>query len=392
MSKIRSVNEHDDKHASDIMDNRLNFVDVARAYAIALVLFSHAMLDTGGEKWTAAHGFEEILQVVVRSGTPLFIFMFGMMLEIAYTRVARRDGFGAVRARLFKRSWQCYLGYALTAMAGVIGGYQTISQGSKTLLFLGGTHYSNVLRVYVILLLVAPLIVRLRLRFGVQSLVAIIGCVWLLDIVLLNRLDNTPFGYLTRWVGIFVGGGKARQGPSVVHGLTFALAGMIVAGGLDQWKKNGLSRFYSYAVIMLVVSLLVLVPLVATMGLTEVAKSFADFGKFRSHNHYGYYALGLALCIVTLLALAAVVPRCPLRPWTRVPLQFGQASLSSFAGGNALLALFPPGTLKTYFAGGAAVVASVGFVVFMLAAANWRRIWGLVPAGRLFAPPVRNAP
>ena len=371
--------------------DRINFVDVARAYAIALVLFSHAMIDTGGWAWADDHGYGA-LNLLVRSGTPLFVFMFGMMLEIAYVRAARRKGVGAVRARLLRRSWQCYLGYALTAVAGVIGGHHTIEEGARALLFLGDTHFSDILRLYAILLLVAPLIIRLRIRFGVRSLVAILAGVWLLDVLLLNRLDSVSLGLLEHWAGSLLGIGPERYGPSVVHGLTFFLAGMIVAEGLEGWQQRGFGRFYRNAGLLLLTCALVLTPLVVSMGLTSLAKSYVIIAQFRSHNHVGYYALGLVLCIGTLLVLSVVVSGGRLRSWTRVPLQFGRASLSSFAGGNILLALIPPGMLRSWCGGSYSLVTSLAFVLVVLALANGGRVWDLLPRRRLLQAPLRNAP
>ena len=349
------------------------------------------MIDTGGWSWAATHhlGF---IKLAVRTGTPLFVFMFGMMLEIVYVRAARREGLGAVRKRLLNRSWQCYLGYALTAVAGTIGGYQTVAQGARALLFLDNTHFSNVLRLYAIVLLAAPLVVRFRLQFGIKGLVGVLGCIWVLDVLLLNRLDGASFAPVNYSVGFLVGAGPLGQGPSVVHGLTFVLVGMIVAGGLRNWQDEGLRRFYRYALTALALLVLVLAPLALAMGPRALAESYIRVWDFRVHNHFGYYTLGLALCIATLLTFAVVIPRGPLPPWTRVPLQFGQASLSSFAGGNILLALVPPGVLQSHLKGGAAVVASVAFVAVVLGIANGRRVLGLLPASRLFAPPARDAP
>ena len=182
------------------MSDRLNFIDVARAYAIALALFAHAMTAFGGWDFLfvpVAAG----LKLVTATATPLFVFMFGLMLELHYARRAVRDGFEPTMKRLLKRGGQCYVGYALTAIAGVIGGYLTITEAGLALAFLDNARFGNILRLYSLALVVAPAVLWLRLQFGVRVIALGIVAIWIGDIIL-DAYSEQTFGRVTTWVGM----------------------------------------------------------------------------------------------------------------------------------------------------------------------------------------------
>ena len=147
---------------------RLNFIDVARSYAIMLALFSHAMFVFGG---FSALGEDALkIKLFTRTATPLFVFMFGMMLELVYARKARENGLSSVVRRLILRSAQCYLGYQLTVVAGMISDNISLSEGTNALLFLDNAMFGNILRLYSVVLLLAIPIIWIRYRTGTVSL------------------------------------------------------------------------------------------------------------------------------------------------------------------------------------------------------------------------------
>lgn len=67
-----------------------------------------------------------MLKQFTRSATPIFVFMFGFMVEFVYTRRARNLGVSAVRRRIYVRSFQCYVAYALVSFSAYLGDYKTI--------------------------------------------------------------------------------------------------------------------------------------------------------------------------------------------------------------------------------------------------------------------------
>ena len=367
---------------------RLYFVDVARAYAIALALFTHGMTDFGG--WESGLALEP-LRFVVRSATPLFMFMFGMMLELAYARRAEREGLQSVVPRLLKRAWQCYLGYALTAVAMVIGGYVGLRGAFQSLYAVGDTHYSGILLIYAVALVVAPSLLWLRLRFGSRPLFLLLCFIWGVAFFVTPIYENTSFGLFTQWMGRFLGVGSYHVGPSAFHAFTFILVGMLVARGLDGWHERGLSRFYLYAGVVLAISLGITLYLVATRGLADTYTSYSNYDGFRSHNQIGFFSIGLIQCILTLVALSVLIPRDGLPEWTRIPLRFGQASLLSFAVGNIALSLIPPGSLRGAF-GAAAPLVAIAYVLAILALVNWREFAGMAAPRLSRAVAWRKAP
>ena len=355
------------------MSNRLNFIDVARAYAIGLALFAHSISTLSGWSFEGA-GF---VLAITRTATPLFIFIFGMMLEVVYVRRVQRGGIRPSSQRLLMRAGQCYVGYALTVCAGIMGGYLTAREGALALVFLESAHFSNILRLYAVALALAPALLLLRLRYGRRLLVGLLVTVWILDFALLDHYDGVALGSLTPWFGILLGTGSFLGGPSVFHGLTFVLAGQLVASGLTDWREKGLGRFYRYGSIVLVAAITVAGCLAFSQGVLGVLRGFIQYSVFRAHNHIGYYAVGLIACLVTTFVLSVIIPKATLPAWSGIPLKFGQASLFSFSLGNVLLNLIPEAVVGSGL-GLASLPISLCFVAVMLLLVNWRPALGIV--------------
>ncbi len=58
---------------------RLAFIDCARTFAVLLALLSHGLSTTGSFEHLEAGGFDP--RHLTRTATPLFVFMFGFMVE-----------------------------------------------------------------------------------------------------------------------------------------------------------------------------------------------------------------------------------------------------------------------------------------------------------------------
>jgi len=274
---------------------RLNFIDVARSYAIILALFSHAMLAFGG---FAALGEDALkIKLFTRTATPLFVFMFGMMLAIP--------------------------------------------------------------------------IIWLRCRAGPISLVIMLIAIWVGDIFL-ERYAGISLGQFDALTGILFGTGSTLDGPSVWHGMTFVFAGMLVAASLHNWKEAGLKQFYYTLFALTAVSLTVVAYLATDVSLTGVIKRFANYN-YRSHNHIGYYAVGLIACAITLFILSRIIPLHGKMPgWTRIPLAFSRSSLLSYSPGNIFLSLLPAAAASQSVS--RAVLSSVLFLIVLMLLMNSRYI------------------
>lgn len=92
----------------------------------------------------------------------MFVFMFGFMIEFVYVRRAEQSGLDSIRRRLYVRSFQCYVGYGRSSLCSLLGGYKGVSQFVGSLAFFGNARFGNILRVYAVILLLTPLLVRAR--------------------------------------------------------------------------------------------------------------------------------------------------------------------------------------------------------------------------------------
>ena len=113
---------------------RIYFIDFARSFAIMLALTDHSMNDFG--VW---HNYPQttynILKTFTTSATPTFLLLFGMMLEIIYRKRLVKEGMRKMASQMINRSFQCYIGYFLTVIAGLIGGLLTIKNSIAATLF-----------------------------------------------------------------------------------------------------------------------------------------------------------------------------------------------------------------------------------------------------------------
>lgn len=350
---------------------RIAFVDVARAYAIALVTFGHAMGEFGA--WDElSERSREVARLVTRTGTPLFVLMFGMMIELVHVQRARRDGVDALRPRLRRRAFECYAGYLLVSGAALVSERAELLDVAESIVFLGGAGYGTILGVYALALAATPTLLRCRLRFGAWAAPALLSTIWVLDLAVLRRFDDRDAGLFAYPIDFVLGAGRHIRGPSLLHSFTFVLAGMILAGGLRTWHERGRRDFTRRVAGVVSVAGVVVVALLWRDGVDAVVDGFRFYRGYRRDNAPGYFALGIVGAALTLLVLATVVPRRPLPAWTDVPLQLGRSSLLAFSLGSAGLTLLDLDQRRAI--GEHGIVAAVGAVVVLTAIVNWRRL------------------
>ena len=347
---------------SDTVKKRLNFVDVARSCAIFLAIFSHAMIDFGG--WDLLSSDQLLLRVISRSATPLFIFMFGMMLELVYFKRYEQQGLQPVAQRLVKRSFQCFVGYQLTVLAGLIGGSLTPLHATAAALFLADAHFGNILRFYSIALLLAIPLVVFRQRYKTLGMISLLAGIWL-TYPLLTALNITNLSVFSGLGGVLFGVVGNNHGPSVLYGFTFLIVGMLIASSLANWRKQGLGAFYRTSAIVLGVCDIVILALLVSSSPFEVAQNFVTMEAYRAQNHPGYYAIGLFLCVCILILLSLLVPlNRSLSRWSAIPMEFGHSSLTAYTLGNVVLNLIPAFVVGTTAA--MAIGMSLGYLVVLL--------------------------
>jgi hypothetical protein len=237
------------------------------------------------------------------------------------------------------RSFQCYFGYCLTSFSSLLGGHQSLYQVAKSLAFFGDSRFGNILRVYAVIMLFTPLLVRLRLRYGVRFVVfCLIGV--LLSFPAVSQLKGVDFGVFNPPLNLLFGVGHGRFGPSVWHSLSFVLSGMLLASSLTgsgDSIRNAFSRFYLIALGLVSICAVAWFPLVHDSPAGEWAK-FVDFA-YRETNMPGYYLIGIVTSVLWITLFSLLIGTRELSRPVKFFLPLGLSSLFSYTTGNVLLNL-----------------------------------------------------
>ena len=272
--------------------------------------------------------------------TPMFVFMFGFMIEFVYVRRSEGIGLDSVYKRILIRSFQCYVAYALISFCAVLGGYKSIENFFSSLLFFSNSRFGNILRAYSVMLLITPFIIKLRIRFGVKF----VFCSLMLLVIsysFIHELKSVDFGIINHPFNVLLGIGLHRGGPSVYGALSFYLVGMIMASSLSKCRsKIGYDFSYFYLVsFALIVTFLIFGSVLINEGFKEGLVLFADY-TYRYNNAPAYYIIGTfgSLLTITLFSFlfGTRIPPIPIK----FILPIGTSSLISYTAGNVILNLF----------------------------------------------------
>jgi hypothetical protein len=314
------------------MKERVYFVDFARSYAIFLALFDHSLNDFN--IWHN-YSFEQyaVIKLFTTSATPTFLFLFGMMLELIYLKRLKEKGLPSIRPQLIKRSFQCYLGFMLTSLAGLIGGYLTIKGFIGTSIFAVNNHYGNILKIYSIMIILAMPLLLFRRKYGIWLTVLLCCSYWLI------YPFTNQVAFSSGNIGIFMSsifGIGDKGGPSVFHSLSIVAVGMLSASFVDFNKKwNFPTRNLCLLLTLVVLALIVL----SNISWNDFVKNYFS-NTYRYHNHPIYYLIALILALIHVLVFSSLIPLgTQLKPWTKHILVFGRNSLSAFTVGNIILNL-----------------------------------------------------
>jgi hypothetical protein len=128
----------------------------------------------------------------------------------------------------------------------LLGGHQSLYNFAASLAFFRDSRFGDILRVYAVIMLFTPLLVRLRLRYGVRFVVFCLAGV-LLSFPFVIQLKGVHFGVFNNPLNVLFGVGLGPQGPSVWHSMSFVLSGMLLASSLTggaETLRNAFSRFY----------------------------------------------------------------------------------------------------------------------------------------------------
>ena len=318
--------------------SRLHFIDFARTFAVVLALLAHSLNNT---KVFDRMGADSLyIKQFTRTATPIFVFMFGFMIEFVYATRARASGVASIQRRLRVRSFQCYFGYCLTSFCTLLGGHQSLYNFAASLAFFRDSRFGDILRVYAVIMLFTPLLVRLRLRYGVRFVVFCLASV-LLSFPFVIKLKGVDFGVFNSPLNVLFGVGLGRlHGPSVWHSMSFVLSGMLLASSLTggaETLRNAFSRFYLIALGLVSICAVAWFPLVHD-GPAEAWVKFADL-TYRGSNMPGYYLIGIVTSVFWITLFSLLIGTRELSRPVKFFLPLGLSSLFSYTTGNVLLNL-----------------------------------------------------
>ena len=317
--------------------SRLHFIDFARTFAVVLALLAHSLTNT---KVFDRMGADSLyIKQFTRTATPIFVFMFGFMIEFVYATRARASGVASIQRRLRVRSFQCYFGYCLTSFCTLLRGHQSLYNFAASLAFFRDPPFGDILRVYAVIMLFTPLLVRLRLRYGVRFVVFCLASV-LLSFPFVIQLKGVDFGVFNNPLNVLFGVGLGRFGPSVWHSMSFVLSGMLLASSLTGGAKtlrNAFSRFYLIALGLVSICAVAWFPLVHDSP-AEAWVKFAD-STYRGSNMPGYYLIGIVTSVFWITLFSLLIGTRELSRPVKFFLPLGLSSLFSYTTGNVLLNL-----------------------------------------------------
>lgn len=318
---------------------RIIGIDLVRSLAIFLAMLTHAFALT---ELRFDGGWWQALELTIQMATPTFIILFGTMLEIVYRPrfvPGRRAG---IASRLLSRAIQCALLYAVSVgvLTAVWPDY-SLGYGIATMLFLGVTPFTDILKFYAVVLAVAPLLLLGRERWGLLPLLAAGAALHLAWPLLTAIPSPAELGWPKEAdrLAMFLlqVGPPDLGGPSVIRGLTLVVAGMALgrvltagAGARDMQRRAILLGLASGS---LLAALLLSMGEGRLEGLTTMA--------YRQVGHPLYFLVGLAGAVAATSVAVAATCTLPHRAQAGLGKAafFGRTSLVTFSWGNMILYL-----------------------------------------------------
>lgn len=356
-------------------------IDVVRSAAVFFAMFSHIYAEVGLGHYMSSD-VALPLRVVLQTATPIFVLLFGTMLEMVYFPKWMAGNRQLVTSRLLKRALQCWILYALSifCLFLVDDGYSW-KFSISCLIFMGNSPYTEILKFYAVALLLTPLLLRLRERVGLAPLVVLaLGyqAAWPFLHALPDAYDDLGLPLqIARLIKFLTGfGNRSLMGPSVLHGLTLVIFGLclgrFIAQGLAvgaNGQATAATRSASFArriAAALAVSLMV--TLVGALSVPDaVFRGLANMS-LRLNSSVIYFAAGTLSALSLTLALIWIADVwAPIRSttWQLVSF-FGRTSMFTFAWGNMLLYLldYTPPDAVTAYAMAALLLATICLMSF----------------------------
>jgi hypothetical protein len=307
------------------------------------------------------------LQVAFQTATPIFVVLFGAMLEVVYLPRWNSGKRSSVASRLLQRALQCWALYAISIFVlFIVDDKYSLAFSISCILFMGNSPYTEILKFYAIALAIAPILLWARERLGLAPLIALAftyQAAWpLLDALPDAQNDLGLPLQAARLLDFVTGFGRTDQaGPSVLHGLTLVVAGQCLGHVLlgrrdEQVEQDSLSinsRAFSRRLSVLLAwatGLMIVGTLILPRG------TFSDLAdmSLRMRSHTLYFSVGIGIAFFMTLAFVWIVDVKSIvntSTWSSLAF-FGRTSMFTFAWGNILLYIvdYEPATLIGVYA------------------------------------------
>lgn len=325
---------------------RIIGIDMARSFAICAAMLSHVLLTFDVYQFTPLES-TVWMRFIIQMSPPIFISLFGAMLEVAYLPKVRAGQIDSVVSRLLVRAVQCYLLFGATVLALLITRADyTLAYAARTMLFMGATPFADILKFYTLALFLAPLILAMRYTWGLWPIFFIAIAINLV-FPLLMSVPTPPELFdskaLVRLAGFFYGGGEGMVGgPSFLHGLSLVAWGMIVGRMVIDWRSEDPQRALGGA---LGLATLFLVSAAATFTMwdreapLEMLRQLSNM-TLRNENHPIYLTCGAAFVVASVVVCVIIYDMFRVQAG-RGMSYIGRTSLFTFSFGNILLYLSP---------------------------------------------------
>ena len=294
-----------------------------------LALTAHSMVQVGMAMPSSLVGF------VIRTSTPIFILLFGVMITLVHIPRAERQGMPVLAQRSWARAIQCYLLYLANVAALWIAVPYSWRYSFLCALMLGSTPYAGILQYYTIMFTAMPLTIAVLRRAPLALCLAFAVAVHL-AFPLLKAVPAPPVlmdqPILGRLNDLLIGTGTRVEiaGPSILHSLVLVFSGVL----FGRWLV-GVPRARLWPLLLLF----------AVMGLWSLTMTGYDVTleglssmRLRNLNHPAYSFVIGGFALLAILALVAVTRG------RKVPdalLVLGRRSLFGFGFGNVIITFWP---------------------------------------------------
>lgn len=136
-------------------------LDCARGVALLLMLISHSLELLPGNVETGDWTRINLVLLLTKAATPLFVFVFGMTMAFVYVdHILSPDGFAIVKRRMWRRALFAFLSFEFLVLVVETAGKAPASAIFERMIYLRPGNWAEVLNFYIIVLLVGPWVLR----------------------------------------------------------------------------------------------------------------------------------------------------------------------------------------------------------------------------------------